>query len=479
PDLVGTTLRMNDRTHTIVGVLPPLPQYPGENDVYMPASSCPFRSGADWAENRQARGTSALGLVRAGVAPDALTNELRTVSSRLHAEYASAYPADHRFDIQAVPLTQLIAQPARATVVMLLAATVLLLLIVCSNVGNLMIVRLQRRDEEIAVRTAFGATRARLASQLATESALLAGAGGALGLLMAYASTGVLASILSRFTPRASEIGIDTRVMLFAVAATAITAVAGGLLPLTALRSGVATLLRRSSGRAGTSAAHARVRDGLIVLQVGVSLVLLMGAALLLRTVTHLQGVETGFDAAGVMTARLDLNWTRYEGADERRRFFQQLERELLARPGVQAVGTGSIFPMAGDPAFGVQVTTEDRALSGETATDAGATTASAGYFEALGIPLLRGRSFGPDDEIEGAEPVGVVTRAFAERYWPGSDPVGRRLSFNGGESWGRVVGVVGDVRLDLERDSENLVFVPHFQNGCISGRVLVRVHAA
>lgn len=474
-NVVGSTLRMNDRTHRVIGVLPPHPQYPDENDVYMPTSSCPFRSAPGWAEDRQARGTAAFALVRQGVTPDALDAELRTVAARLHAGHADAYPPDRRFDIRAMPIEELIASPARATLVLLLAATVLLLLIVCSNVGNLMIVRMLRRGEEMAVRTAFGATRARLARQLLTESVLLSAAGGTLGLLVAYASVGLLARFVGRFTPRASEIGVDGTVLLFAIGATALAAVVSGLLPLTALRPGVATVLRSSSGRAGTSGTHARVRDGLILLQVCVSLLLLVGTGLLLRTVTHLQAMDTGFDARGVMTARLDLNWTRYQGSDERLRFFGELERELLARPGVRAVGVGSILPLSGQSAFGVQVTTEERVLAGEGPTGARATTASAGWFAALGVPLLRGRTFGTQDEGENAERVAIVTRSFAERHWPGADPVGRRTSFDGGESWARVVGEVGDVRLGLEHDSENLVFVPHHQGGGIEARVLVR----
>lgn len=478
PDVVGTTLRMNDRSHTVVGVLPALPQYPDENDVYMPTSSCPFRAGPNWAENRQARGT-ALGLVRSGVTLEALETELRTVSARLQAQYAEDYPTDRRFGIDAVPLAELIAQPARATLIILLAATVLLLLIVCSNVGNLMIVRLLRRDAEMAVRTAFGATRARLARQLATESALMAGAGGALGLLVAYGSTGMLASFVSRFTPRAAEIGVDAPVILFALAATSVTALASGLLPLSALRSGVATVLRQSSGRSSTSGAHARVRDALIVLQVAISLVLLVGAGLLMRTVVHLQNVDTGFDAAGVMTARLDLNWTKYDTPDLRRQFYHDLERELMTQPGVRAVGMGATFPLNDDPAFTVDFAIEEQVVTGEDAPEVGATTASPGYFDALGIPLLRGRSFNSADELQDNEPVGLVTRSLAERYWPGQDPIGRRISLDGGQNWGRIIGVVGDVRLGLENDFEDLVFLPHYRGAGIGSRVLVRGDAA
>src|SRR5690606_32741743 len=212
PGVIGTGLRMNDRIHTIIGVLPPLPQYPDENDVYMPTSSCPFRAGPGWAENRQARGT-ALALVRVGTSHDALMTELRTISARLQAQYPEAYDADRSFGIAAVPLPELIARPARTTVLLLSGATGLLLLIMCSNVGNLLIVRLLRRDAEIAVRTAFGASRSRIKRLLATEAVVLALAGGAIGLLLARASTDLLAAFAARFTPRAAEIGVDGRVI--------------------------------------------------------------------------------------------------------------------------------------------------------------------------------------------------------------------------------------------------------------------------
>ncbi|MGH7444770.1 MAG: FtsX-like permease family protein, partial [Longimicrobiales bacterium] len=196
-------------------------------------------------------------------------------------------------------------------------------------------------------------------------------------------------------------------------------------------------------------------------------------------TVVHLQNVDTGFDPAGVMTAHLDLNWTTYDGPEVRRQFFHDLERELLALPGVRAVGVGSTFPLNDDPAFSVDVTIEDQMVTGTEGPDVGAMTASAGYFEALGVPLLRGRTFNSGDEPQDAESVGIVTRSFAERYWPGADPIGRRVSFDGGQNWGRIVGVVGDIRLGLEDDFQDLVFVPHYQGAGISARVLVRGDAS
>jgi putative ABC transport system permease protein len=473
PGVIGTGLRMNDRIHTIIGVLPPLPQYPDENDVYMPTSSCPFRAGPGWAENRQARGT-ALALVRVGTSHDALMTELRTISARLQAQYPEAYDADRSFGIAAVPLPELIARPARTTVLLLSGATGLLLLIMCSNVGNLLIVRLLRRDAEIAVRTAFGASRSRIKRLLATEAVVLALAGGAIGLLLARASTDLLAAFAARFTPRAAEIGVDGRVIAFAVVVSFVTALLAALLPASTLRTSAATALR-GSDRTSTGGAHTRVRDTLLVVQVAVSLVLLAGAGMLIRSVTHLQAVDAGINARDVLTARLDLNWTRYDSPETRRQFFHALERELQGQPGIHALGVGSTFPLNGDAAMNVSFAIEDRSVVGEEAPAVGAMTASAGYFEALGVPLLRGRTFTIDDEAQDAEPVGIITRSLAEQYWPGQDPIGRRISFNGGASWGRVVGVVGDVRLTLDGDYHDLVFVPHYRNGGIGARVLVR----
>ena len=480
-DVIGKTLRMNDRTHTIVGVLPAIPQYPGENDVYMPISSCPFRSGPGWAENRQARGLTVFALKRTNgngdhASHDAVMSEFRAFSTRMQSEYPEMYPPDSRYGVSAVPLTDLIAQPARATLMILLTATLLLLLIVCSNVGNLMIVRLLRRDAEMAVRTAFGATRKRLASQLLTESALLAAVGGGLGLLVAVVATDGLASFVSRFTPRAGEISVDATVVLFALAATTLTALASGLLPLSALKDGIAAVLRQSSGKGSAGGKHTRVRDVLIVLQVAVSVVLLIGAGLLMRTVVHLQNVDPGFDPGGVMTARLDANWTKYATAADRQQLFQNVLRELRSQPGVQAAGMGGTFPLSGDPALNLTVTVEDRLVSGESTGDVSIATVSDGYFEALGVEILRGRGFNDgEDNIPTNGGFGIINRSMAEHYFPGQDPIGKRLSLNGGRDWGVVAGVVGDVRLGLADEVQDILYVPFLPNSGVGARFMIR----
>lgn len=478
PAAVGSTLRMNDRTHTVVGVLPPFPQYPDENDIYMPVSSCPFRSAPGWAENRSARGLAAFGLLRSGIAAEAALPELRALSGRLQAEYPEAYQPGVVYEFAAVPLAELIARPARTTLVVLLLATMLLLAGVCSNVANLTIVRVLRRDGEMAVRLAFGATRAHLVRQLLTESAVLAAAGGAIGLLLAYASTGLLAAFVARFSPRAPEVSVDAAVLLFAIGATAATAVIAGLLPLAALRRGIASTLRNDGARSGAGTVHARVRNGLIVLQVAVSLVLLIGAGLLGRTLVHLQTADTGLTVDGVMTARLDLNWTRYATSAQQYAFYRELEEELLRMPGVSAAGIGSSFPLNGDPAQQVNVVASRADGASEELSESlrvAALTATGGYFATLGVPLLRGRSFTRADEQDGGELVAVITRSLAEKHWPGVDPTGQRISLDGGASWGIVVGMTGDIRLGLEGDFDDVLFVPHNRFGGMQSRVLVR----
>lgn len=476
PDVVGRTFEMNDRTHEVVGVLPPFPQYPNDNDVYMPSSSCPFRSAPAWAEHRAARGLAVFGLLRDGVTADAALADLRTVTARLKETYPEAYAPGVRYDVALVPLADLIARPARTTVVVLLLATLLLLGIVCSNVGNLFIVSTLQRNEEMAVRLAFGATRARLVRRLAAESGVLAATGGAAGLGLAFAGTKLLAVALADLTPRAAGIAIDANVLLFAIGATAMTAVTAALLPLSALRRGVAATLRDGAGRGSASGRHVRVRNALIVLQVAVSLVLLTGAGLLGRTLAHLQSVETGFDPDRVTTARLDLNWTTYDSAERRTAFFRELELELGRVPGIEAVGIGSSFPLNDDPLNAVRVTVaeheQDEPLTGAAVA---AMTVSPGYFDALGVPLLQGRVFATLDGEPSVETAVIVTRALAERYWPDGDPIGRRISVDGGQNWARIVGVAGDVRLGLDGDFDHVLFVPHDRFGGIEARVLVR----
>lgn len=472
PSVIGRTLQMNDRIHTVVGVLPPIPEYPGANDVYMPVSSCPFRSAPGWAEDRSARGLAVFALLPRGTAPETAAAELRTVASRLRAAHPESYLPDVHYDFAAVPLPELLARPARATLVMMLAATLLLFAIVCSNVGNLLIVRMLRRTDEIAVRMALGASRGRIARQLMIEAALYAVAGGAAGLVVAMAATGMLSTLVGRFSPRGAEIGVHLPVLLFSLGAAGLVTVMSGLLPLTALRSGPAAAPGASATRTTGRKSSTTARSVLVVAQIAVTFVLLTGAAALGRTLVRIQATDPGYDAEGVTTARLYLNWTRYNSPATVQGFFRELEERLRTLPGVDAAAIGSAFPLGNDGVGNVQFRVEPHVLDGPAVA---ALTASSGYFDALGMRVLQGRTFEPADEVADAPVVLAVTSSLARRYWPGSDAVGQRVSLDGGESWATVIAVVNDVRLGLEGEFDELVFVPHYRFGGLESRILVR----
>ena len=214
-NIVGQTFRMNDRPHTVVGILPPIPQFPAEMDVYMPTTACPFRSNPRAVENRQFRLMSAFARTKSGVTPEQATADLTVVSNRLQKTYPDVYPAANGFGITVSPLREELTQDFRPTLVVLLATAGFVLLIVCASVANLLVARLVRRSRELAVRSALGAGRIRLLRQLLTESTMLAAAGGTVGLLLAVLGLDLLVAFAERFTPRAAEITIDTRVLLF------------------------------------------------------------------------------------------------------------------------------------------------------------------------------------------------------------------------------------------------------------------------
>jgi putative ABC transport system permease protein len=476
PGVVGRTLRMNDRTHTVVGVLPRVPQHPNENDVFMPVSSCPFRASPGWAESRTAR-QPAFALIRAGRTVEQATTELGTVAARLHATYPEAYPAERNFTVRAVPLAELLAGGARPPLLVLLGATLFLLLLVCANLVNLAVVRMLRRRAEFATRLALGATRGRIARQLALEAGVLGVAGGALGVAVAYGMLPPLAGFVAQLSPRAHEVRLDGVVLAAALLVALAAGVGAALLPLVGGRWRIAATMA-GGGRVTGGRAQNALRSTLIVLQVAVSIVLLAGAALLTRSLLNLHGVTPGFDPARVLTARIDPNWTRYDTTERSAAFFRAIEDRLGANAAVTAVAFASSFPLNGDPASRIAVTLDGADAAGgagEPAPRLAINSVGSGYFDALGVPVLRGRTLADADAHPNAELAVVATRAAAARMFGEAEPIGRRVSLDGGETWGAVVGVVGDVRQELESDFEAMLFVHHYRFHGIGSRLLVR----
>jgi len=445
-DIVGRVFEMNDRPHTVVGILPKVPQYPNENDVYMPTSACPFRSAPALIANRTGRLMSVFGRLRPGTDLERARSDMERIAGRLRTDYTDAYPESYGYTASAYRLRDELTQRARPTFLVLLGTVGLVLLIACANVANLALSRASEREGELAVRTALGAGRGRLARELLTESTLLALAGGMLGFLLASAGVDLLVAFAARFSPRAVEIRLDGSVLTFTLGISLLTGILVGAVPALAPRRRLASALSENLARTG-SRRSGQFRAVLVVAQVAASVTLLVGAGLMLRSLFALQRVDPGFRPEGVLSARLSLNWSRYTEDQKVREFYRALVEKLRAIPEVRSVALSIFLPLAPSRPFNQEFRVEGRAaVEGEAVPVADLRLASPDYFATMGIPLLRGRFFTDQDDAQSL-PVAVVNQSMARRHWGSEDPVGRRVSLDSGRRWLEVVGVVGDVR--------------------------------
>jgi putative ABC transport system permease protein len=473
PSVVGRVFRMNDRPHQVIGVLPPLPEYPVDvqADVYMPTSACPFRSDPHVLEERNSRMMRAIARVRGGVSLDKARADLDIVSTRLQREYPDSYPPDRGYRTIAVPLQDELTNAFKTTLKVLLGTAGFVLLIVCASVANLMLARMVRREQEVAVRSVLGASRGRLVRQLLTESTLLAVAGGLVGLVLAQFGLDLLVAFAERFTTRAAEIAIDRHVLAYTLVLSVLTGLLFGSIPaLTgglSVTPGVRTGMRSTLGRL-------RVRNTLIVVQIAASFMLLIGAGLTIRTVIKLREVDPGFSTDNILTMRIDLNFTKYRGA-RAAEFWKQIDERIKAVPGAVKAGGAGTFPLNDQGPFSQPIRIKGREIS-ETAgrPTADVRQATPDYFATIGQSLLAGRTFLPS-EIWGTAPVVVVNRSFARHHWADRDPIGQQVSGNDGETWSTVVGVVADTKQQLTEPVQDEIYIPAFQVGYISSSWLVR----
>src|SRR5436305_5566096 len=476
PSIVGRTFEMNDKTHTVVGILPPVPQYPQASDVYMPTSACPSRSGKHARENRGMRMLNVLGRLRPGTTLAQAGAEMAAIAHQIEREHPGDYPPGQGFTTDVSALREELTRQARPTLLFLLGTVALVLSLVCANVANLTLARLAGRDRELAVRTALGAGRGRLVRQLLTESTLLALAGGVLGLLLAAGGLHLLVAFTARFTQRAGEIAIDGPVLLFTLVVALVTGLAFGSLPALS-RHDPAEALKEGGERATGGAGGLRPRNLLIAVQLAVSFTLLLGAGLTLRRLFNLHQVDPGFHADNVLTAGLQLDWTRYKTEEKQRVFHRALLSRLRALPGVTAAAVASTFPLneAQQP-WNAEMRIEGSPLpANQAAPLIDLRVASSDYFATIGVPVVRGRAFSDRDDA-GAPEVVVVNQSMARHYWGNADPVGRRISFDKGETWRTIVGVVGDVKqYGLDRAPSDEVYRPFLQFPLGGGSIVLR----
>jgi len=465
PNIVGKTFRMNDKTHTVIGVLPPVPQYPNENDVYMPTVACPFRGSPNMLEHRDHRMMSVFARMKDGVKLSSSGADVETIAGRLAQEYPSFYPAAMGYRTISIPLKGELIKGARPTLLILLGATGFVLLIACANVANLTLARMTQRERELAVRSALGAGRSRLLRQLLTESVMIAMIGALLGLACASGGMDLLQGFAARFTPRAREIRIDYVVLIFTFVVAAGTSIVFGSLAAFISRESLAAGLKEGTGGASASRRRHRVRSVLIVTQIALSFLLLAGAGLMLRSFVKMQRVDPGFVPQHILSMGVNPDFTKYTKPEQYRELANRVLESTKMRPGVMSVALSSSFPFDPDSeVFGTNTNTYDiegRPLKdGEMQPMAVARVASPDYFKLLGIPLIEGRTITEADTSEAPQVV-VINQALARHKWPGDDPVGHRISFDMGKTWLKIIGIVGDTKeLALDRPTSDQVYL-------------------
>jgi predicted permease len=449
PEIVGRTITLNAQSFSVVGVMPPGARHPG-NTFHAVADGdtvdlwSPYTFDDD-PTDRRSHFMDGIGRLRPGVSPEQATADLSAVLAQLATEHTGK-----GWRVFTVPLYQELVGRSQRMLLVLLGAVGLLLLIACVNAANLLLARSSARVREIAVRSALGAARTRIVRQLLTESVVIALAGAALGTLCAVGGVRVLVACLPADFPRAAEIRLDSTVFAFTLIVAVLTGLLFGLVPaLTASRTDLQHSLREGGrGAIGTSR-QLRLRNMLVVSETSLACVLLIAAGLLLHSFVNLLRADPGFRPEQVLTAKIALPVEHYRTGAEQVRFFERLVADLESLPGVQAAGVGTDLPWTGYDGNADGYTVEGRPPEFNAKTTARYHVASADYFRALGIPLLRGRFFTSHD-VEAAPTVIVVNEAMAARYWPGEDAIGKRISFRGApqeKDWIRIVGVVKDVQ--------------------------------
>ncbi len=471
PAIVGRVLRLDERPHTVVGVMPPEFQFPPKQEIWAPQVLTE--------QDRQLRGPNyytTIARLQPGATLEQAQAEMRAIGTQLAREYPRTNAG---FTVGVVPLADHLVGEVRPALLVLLAAVGFVLLIACANVANLLIARGAERQAEFAVRAALGAGRWRLIRQMITESVLLAFMGATGGILLAFWGIDLIRALGPSDFPRLDKVGLDATVLGFTLGLSMLTALGFGLAPgwlLSALGSRQSLKESRRTASGGTTSSM--VRRGLVVAQVALALVMLIGAGLLARSFLELLNVELGFQSARVLALQVFVYGNKYPSNSERLQFLESTLERLSALPGVEAAGATSFLPFVE-----AQIDIDSKYTIGghpvpaeEEAPTVNVTIVTPGYFHALQIPLLRGRVFSASDTTD-AEPVLLINEELARRHWPAGDPVGQEMTLRfGGSKPRRIVGVVGSVRHNgLQGAPLPEAFLPLRQNPFGSMTLLVR----
>jgi putative ABC transport system permease protein len=454
PSVIGKNIRLGDRSATIVGVLEPSVPYPADTEIIANVVTSPHHLSATMVTGRVHRMTELFGRLAPGATLESARAELRTAYGAMVREHPEAYSPQGDGRISAVRLRDQITSGARTILWVLLAASALVFIIACSNVANLILARSVRREGELAIRAALGATRGALRRTLLAESLLLCGAGAILGILSARPMVAILARYASRFSVRALDLTVDSSMLWVGAGLAILAAVLLAFVPRLPSAGASQGIGLTSGGVRITGSTSRRLRIFAIT-QIAASFMLLAGASMLVKTLIQLQSVQTGFDTRRVLAINVPV-MSYGKTSQEIINFYKETIRRIQELPGVDAVAQGSMVPWrdAGSFGPGFQLAAEGHVKS-EREEDPRAQfrTASPGFFASLGVPIIEGRDFN-DNDRRGGEPVVIISQSIAQRMFPGQDPLNRHIMWTDpvmdfiyiSKGPRRIVGVIADV---------------------------------
>lgn len=478
PGIVGRVITLGQTGFSVIGVMPARFEFPKGVSVWTPLSAAMQRRTI---ENRGAVFLQAIGRLKTGVTLQQAEAEFNTIIGGIAAEHPDLDAYGHRVVI--TPLAEYVFGNARPALWLLLAATALLLLIACVNIANLLLARALSRRRELAVRAALGASRARLVRQFITESMVLTVFSGAIGILLSYWLIDVLLWLAPADIPRLSEVRINGTVLLFTCAVTLLTALAVGLAPaLTASKVNLSEALNEGGSRISGERASGRLRSALVVVEVAMSLVLLVGAGLTVRSFQNLSRVNLGFDPNNVITFQLSLQGEKYRDRAARGEFFKQLLARLEDQPGVVAAGAVLVRPLEGTIGWDVPF-----AVEGQSPAEfrknivPNYEAVSPHYFRAMGIPIKSGRDFTEEDNDQ-APYVTIISEEMARGvFGPDVDPIGKRITNDPGDPearWRTIVGVAANAHYRELKDIRWDMYAPYRQSTAPLRYVAVRTES-
>ena len=483
-DVIGRSIALDGRSFTVIGVMPagfkfPIDSTSTEVWTTLSASATSADGEKTMADQRGAHFLAGLARLKPGATIEQANSELDAIAARLQ----KAYPdSNTNLTFRAEPALDALVGDLKPQFRILFGAVGLVLLIACANVANLLLARATSRQREFAIRAALGAGRGRIVRQLLIESGLLAIAGGAVGLLIATWGSSFLTRLAGNTIPRVGDAGLDARVLAFTFAAAIATAVLFGIAPALQLsKLGISETLKEGSRGAGRGAHHNYLRNGLVVLETTLALILLSGAGLLIRSLISLEHVNPGFDPHRVITFDTDLPDPRYPKPEMAEAFYRQFLGRIRALPGVESASSVLPLPLS-DSQIRISFEIEGRAIAKKDEPVSHIRVVSSDYFAVMRIPLVKGRYLTDADRTD-SNPVVLINKELAEKIFPGEDPIGKHIkpgfSASGPAKMREIVGVVGDVKhRSLGRPDDIEAYIPEEQMGLGYMSTVVRTSA-